>query len=244
MTEALSPHPPLKDYYGEPAGREQFVRELFDHTAHWYDDINDMLSFGSGGRYRREALVRAGLKSGMRLLDMATGTGVVAREALKITPHVIGADASIGMLHAGRSRQLMPIMESVGEHIAARDGSFDMIVTGYALRHFADLHGVFSEYRRILRPGGRVLILELTPPRSRAAYVALRFYMNRLVPLLARLRSGDREAATLMHYYWDTIDTCVPPDRILDALRSAGFTDVARFVAFGMCSEYTGTKEG
>lgn len=242
MTETLSPHPPLGDYYGEPAERERFVRNLFDRTAHWYDDINDMLSFGSGGRYRRDALARNGLTSGMRLLDVATGTGVVAREALTITPHVIGADASIGMLLAGRSRQHMPIVQSVGERIAVRDASFDMIVTGYALRHFADLHTVFTEYRRILRPGGRVLILELTPPRSRVSYAALHVYMNRLVPFLARLRSGDREVATLMHYYWDTIAACVPPEKILDALRLAGLHDVKRHVAYGIFSEYCGVR--
>lgn len=240
MTESLSPHPPLRDYYAEPGQREPFVRDIFDRTAQWYDAINDMLSFGAGGRYRRMALERAGLTKGMRLLDLATGTGVVAREALKLTPHVVGADASLGMLLAGRTRQRMPIMQSVGERIAARDASFDMVVTGYALRHFADLNALFAEYRRVLRPGGSVLILELTRPTSRVAFAALRVYMNRIVPFLARLRSGDRDTATLMHYYWDTIAACVPPEQILDALRRAGFAEVDRRVEMGIFSEYVG----
>ncbi len=87
-----------------------------------------------------------------------------------------------------------------------------------------------------------MLILELTPPRSRIAYAALRLYMNRIVPLLARLRSCDREAATLMHYYWDTIAACVPPEKILDALRLAGFHDVKRHVEYGIFSEYYGVR--
>jgi demethylmenaquinone methyltransferase/2-methoxy-6-polyprenyl-1,4-benzoquinol methylase len=242
MTDQLSPHPPLSQYYGEPAQRERFVRAIFDETAEWYDDIDGMLSLGSGDRYRRDALLRGGLAAGMRLLDVATGTGVVARAAATITEHVAGMDASIGMLLAGRVRQHLPMLQGVGERLPLRDASFDMLTTGYALRHFADLRAVFSEYHRVLRPGGRVLILEITPPRSRLGYALLRFHLNAIVPLLARLRSRSRKAAKLMHYYWDTTAACVPPESILDALSQAGFDEAGRHVELGVMSEYTATK--
>lgn len=242
MPEPLPPHPPLSQYYGDAARREEFVRNIFDDTAEWYDSIIAMLSFGSGNLYRRQALERAGLKSGMRLLDLATGTGVVARAASKITNRIVTADASIGMLLAGRGRTKLPAIEAKGERLPFADRSFEMLSIGYALRHFADLNAVFREYRRVLAPGGKILILEITPPRSRLGFAVLRFHLNRIVPLLARLRSRSREAEKLMHYYWDTIEKCVPPETILAALRDAGFEDVGRHVELGTFSEYTGVR--
>src|SRR6185436_10603135 len=97
----IEPHPPLSKYYGDPAHRQEYVREIFDETAPWYDWAVRFMSFGSGSWYRREALKRIGLKPGMRLLDLATGTGVVARAAAEITRDIVGVDASIGMLASG-----------------------------------------------------------------------------------------------------------------------------------------------
>jgi demethylmenaquinone methyltransferase/2-methoxy-6-polyprenyl-1,4-benzoquinol methylase len=242
MADPIRPHPVLPEYYGEASQREQFVRRIFDETAEWYDDIIAMLSFGSGNAYRRMALQRAGLTSGMRLLDLATGTGVVARAAAAITNDITGSDASIGMLTAGRRKHHVPLVQNVGERLPFRDASFDMITIGFALRHFSDLHTLFDELRRVLRPNGRVLILEITPPRSRLAFAMLRFHLNRIVPLLARLRSRSAEAGKLMHYYWDTIEKCVPPETILAALRDSGFDDVRRHVEIGTFSEYVGRR--
>lgn len=240
MPAPLSPHPPLPKYYGAPSNREQFVRNIFDDTAEWYDDILTILSFGSHNRYRREALARAGLTSGTRLLDLATGTGVVARAAADVTDRIVTADASIGMLRAGKHG--LPAVQAKAERLPFPDASFGMLTIGYALRHFTDLASGFEEYHRVLEPGGRILILEITPPRSRIGYLALRFHMNRVVPLIAGLRSRNRDVVKLMHYYWDTIDTCVPPETILGALKAAGFRDVRRYVELGVFSEYTGTR--
>lgn len=242
MTDTLPPHPVLEEYYGEASQRERFVRTIFDETAEWYDDIIGMLSFGSGGRYRREALARGGLTAGTRLLDLATGTGVVARAATELTDSIVGSDASIGMLRAGRPKHRLPLVQNVGERLPFRDRSFDMVTIGFALRHFADLHILFAELFRVLSPGGRVLILEITPPRSRAGSALLRFHLNRVVPTLARLRSRNAEAEKLMHYYWDTIRACVPPQTILDALGEAGFENPKRHVELGTFSEYTATR--
>lgn len=242
MSRPLPPHPPLEKYYGEAEKRERFVREIFDETAEWYDSIIGMLSFGSGNLYRKMALERAGLKRGMRLLDLATGTGVVARAAAATTDHIVTADASIGMLLAGRGKTALPAVQAKAEHLPFRSAGFEMLSIGFALRHFADLQAVFSEFHRVLRPGSKVLILEITRPQSRFALAMLRFHLNRVVPAFARLRSGNRDAEKLMHYFWDTIDACVPPDAILAALRSAGFEEVSRHVELGVFSEYTGVK--
>src|SRR5437588_553864 len=129
------------------------------------------------------------------------------------------------MLRAGKSN--VPRLQAKGESLPIRSASFDFLTIGYALRHFADLRALFVECNRVMRPGGAILILEITPPRSRVGYAALRFHLNRIVPMLARLRSGSAAAKTLMHYYWDTIDACVPPETILAALRDVDVIDAA-----------------
>jgi demethylmenaquinone methyltransferase/2-methoxy-6-polyprenyl-1,4-benzoquinol methylase len=242
---AVVPHPPLPDYYAIPEEREHFVRDLFDDTAPWYDWCVAFLSFGSGGRYRRDALARAGLTQGQRLLDIATGTGVVARAAMTITGNandIIGLDPSIGMLLAGREKAHFPLVEAGSEHLPFRDASFDMITVGFALRHFADLDAVFRDCRRVLRPGGRILIMEITAPSSRAARTFLGAYMGGIVPALATLITRRRNVGRMLAYYWATTRDCVRPQVILDALRGAGFEDVQRNVELGMFSEYFATR--
>lgn len=239
----IEPHPPLPLYYDKAAGRVPFVRRIFDDTAPWYEAIESVLSFRSGNYYRRKALVRSGLSAGMQMLDVATGTGVVARAAGPIldTGRVIGLDQSIGMLLAGREKARMPITQSGGEQLPFRSDRFDFLTIGFALRHFADLRATFSEARRVLKPGGRILILEVTPPRSRVGRSMLAFYMNRIVPAVAGAVTGRRDARTLMHYYWDTVAMCVPPETILSALAEAGFQSPKRYVELAIFSEYTAT---
>src|SRR5690242_19176453 len=147
MSQTLPPHPPLSQYYGRAEQRETFVRNIFDDTAEWYDAIIGMLSFGSGNRYRFQALERAGIHAQTHLLDCATGTGVVARAALRVTKNVIGLDPSIGMLMAGRRVARFDQVQAKAEALPFADGTFDLLTVGYALRHFADLRATFAEYR-------------------------------------------------------------------------------------------------
>src|SRR6185369_7909807 len=242
MAEALPPHPPLQQYYAQPESREQFVRQIFDETAEWYDTIIGMLSFGSGNRYRFQALERAGLNARTKVLDCATGTGVVARAALRVTKNVIGLDPSIGMLVAGRRVAKFTQVQARAESLPFADGTFDLLTVGYAMRHFADLRATFAEYRRVLRPGGKVLIMEITPPPSKAGRAMLSFYLVRVIPFLTRLRTRNADAAKLMRYFWDTIDACVPPESILAALRDAGFAEAKRHIELGVFSEYTAVR--
>jgi len=240
--EVLPPHPPLPQYYPTADRREEFVRQIFDETAEWYDAIIGMLSFGSGNWYRLQALERAGLKAGTKLLDCATGTGVVARAALRVTNNVIGLDPSIGMLVAGRHVSKFDQVQARAESLPFADDSFDLLTVGYALRHFADLRATFAEYRRVLRPGGKVLIMEITPPRTKLGRSLLAFYLGRVIPFLTRLRTRNADVAKLFRYFWDTIDACVPPESILAALRDAGFENPGRHVELGVFSEYSGMK--
>lgn len=244
---ALPPHPTLREYYGRDADRPRFVRRLFDAAARDYDAIEGGMALGTGRWYRREALRRAGLVPGMRVLDVAIGTGLLAREASRLTGdplRVTGLDPSAGML-AEACRQLgVRGVLGVGEQLPVRTASVDFVSLGYALRHLTDLTVTFREFFRVLRPGGTVCVLELTKPASRVGFAALRIYMRRIVPMLTRLRTRNVEAELLMRYFWDTIESCVPPARILAALDDAGFEDVRRALAIGLFSEYTGRKPG
>jgi demethylmenaquinone methyltransferase/2-methoxy-6-polyprenyl-1,4-benzoquinol methylase len=242
----VAPHPPLEKYYpGEPQ-RRGFVTSLFDRTARHYDWINGVMSLGSGVRYRREALRRAGLTAGNRVLDVAIGTGLVARAALDILgdgARVTGVDLSMGML--GEARKSLPItlVQGVAERLPLTDGCADFVTMGYALRHVTDLESAFREYLRVLKPGGSLLILELTRPAAdSAAYRLARFYLHTLVPLLARLGPGGSDARMLMEYFWDTVDDCVPPATILAALAGSGFASPSQGVVHRVFSEYVATK--
>jgi demethylmenaquinone methyltransferase/2-methoxy-6-polyprenyl-1,4-benzoquinol methylase len=241
----LAPHPPLTRYYADEAEHRRRMRTWFDEAAPDYNWINQAMSFGSGNFYRREALLRAGLTSGMSLLDTGSGTGIVAVQGQQIVGSkgmVVGLDPSTGMLREAGRRGVRRRVRAVAETLPFPDQKFDVLSMGYALRHVPDLRTTFQEYRRVLKPGGKVLLLEITPPRSRLATVFLKLYMGRILPVLARFGRGGRTTQTLMEYYWETIESCVPPDVILGALKDAGFSQVERRVEIGMMSEYTAVR--
>ena len=111
---------------------------------------------------------------------------------------------------------------------------------GYALRHVADLDVAFRECRRVLKPGGRLLVLEIFRPTSPMGRSLLRVYLSKVLPPLMRLSTGSAQAALLMRYHWDTIAECVPPETIVHVLRTSGFVDVEHRVRGGSLSEYIG----
>ena len=242
-----APHPPLERYYPGERERRDFVTGIFDRTASGYDWINRVMSLGSGVRYRRDALRRAGLTSdGARVLDVAVGTGLVARAALDIVGRrgrVTGVDPSTGMLAEARARLPVALVQGVAERLPFADGCADFVTMGYALRHVADLESTFREYLRVLKPGGVLLVLELTPPAAGTlAYRLTRLYLRGVVPFLARLGPGGGDAGTLMEYFWDTVERCVPPTTILEAMAESGFDAPRRRIVYRIFSEYVATK--
>src|SRR5437660_5912088 len=240
-----APHPVLKKYYESEDARHGFVTALFDGTARHYDWVCGVGSLGSGQFHRRWVLRHYGFVGGMRLLDVATGTGLVARAAVRILGEdgaVIGLDPSEGMLREARKSLSVPLVQGRVEELPFGDDRFDFLTMGYALRHVADLGVAFGECRRVLKPGGRLLLLEISRPSSAVGCWLIRVYIQKVLPLVMRLSTGSGQPELLMKYYWDTIAECVPPDTILEVLRRSGFAGVERRVRGGLLSEYVGLK--
>lgn len=241
----LAPHPPIAGAYAAPEQKRQFVNAIFDATAQDYDRVERWLSLGSGAWYRGQALSRAGLKPGMSIADVAVGTGLVAGAALKIIGpegRIVGIDPSPEMMRHAKERLGIETVSGRAESLPLESASFDFLSMGYALRHVEDLNSAFSEFRRVLKPGGRLCILEITRPRSAVGRAFLRLYLgtlSRTIGLFGKLAPRTPE---LWAYYWETIDKCLPPQSVMDALTASGFTDVKRNVVGGIFSEYTATR--
>lgn len=243
----VAPHAPLTDYYGEERNRDRYVVGLFDRTARHYNTVEAL--FGNGGLwYRRFSLRRAGLRPGMKVLDVAMGTAAVARGAARIvgpTGRVVGVDPSRGMLAEAGKVFHGPRVRGVGQALPVADDTFDFVTMGIALRHVSDLRAAFGEYLRVLRPGGRLWILEGHVPRSRLGHRLTRFAWAKVIPGLTLLATRDREAKVLMDYYWDTVEQAAPPETIVRVLGEVGFAEPrCKVVVPGAFCEYHARKPG
>jgi demethylmenaquinone methyltransferase/2-methoxy-6-polyprenyl-1,4-benzoquinol methylase len=240
-----APHPPLREYYTLEAERRGWVRQIFDRTAGDYDRIERVMALGSGSWYRRRALRRAGLQAGMRVLDIGVGTGLLAKQAallVGISGQVTGVDPSTGMIKSAKVPVSVDLVIGTAEAIPAAAESADFLCMGYALRHIADMSVALKEFMRVLKPGGRICLLEITRPDGRMPRAVLKAYMRGVVPFLAGILGENSDSPKLMRYYWDTIDACAAPGEILEAIRDSGFVDEYRHVKMGIFSEYCARK--
>lgn len=242
---ALKADPRLDAYFSDEAERRRVTREMFDNAAAGYDEAERWTGLGTGPWYRREVLRRSGLQAGMQVLDVAAGTGLVtvaAHELAGPQGRVIALDPSPGMLAELKKKLPVDTIEGYAEDIPLPDASVDFISMGYALRHVGDLDRAFSEYFRVLRPGGQVCLMEISRPASRIGQSLLSGYIRGVVPLLSRLAGGRADVGRLWEYYGDTIDAALEPEPIMSALQTAGFSDVRCPVTFGIFREYLARK--
>ena len=239
------PHPVIKSRFQAEEQKPDFVNQLFDHGARYYDGIVSWGFLGSGSGYRRWVLRRHGLRAGQRLPDVGCGTGLVALEAARLlgtAENITCVDPSAGMLSVAKRKLNARFIQGRAEEIPLADGSFDFLTMGYALRHVTSLDQAFREYHRVLASGGKVVLLEITKPSNRVGAAVLKGYFTGPYAWLTRLFTGSEAARDLVKYYWETIEACVPPELILQSLSRAGFREVKRDSRFGMLSEYSAVK--
>ena len=234
--------------YGEGSKQEQ-IRRMFDKIAPSYDRLNHALSLGIDRRWRRTAVDALGIHQPQQILDIATGTGDFALLlAKRIKPqHIVGADISEGMMAVGREKVKEEGLQNVISfqyedcmQLSFPDGSFDAVTSSYGVRNFQNLDKGLQEMQRVLRPGGHLLIVELTPPPSFPMKQLFWLYAHVVMPLLGRLISHDDSAYT---YLPASMEAFPQPEQMEGILRKAGFTEVQwRRFTYGISTMYLATK--
>ena len=222
---------------------------MFDKIAPSYDRLNHALSLGIDRRWRRTAVDALGIHQPQQILDIATGTGDFALLlAKRIKPqHIVGADISEGMMAVGREKVKEEGLQNVISfqyedcmQLTFPDGSFDAVTSSYGVRNFQNLDKGLQEMQRVLRPGGHLLIVELTPPPSFPMKQLFWLYAHVVMPLLGRLISHDDSAYT---YLPASMEAFPQPEQMEGILRKAGFTEVQwRRFTFGISTMYLVTK--
>lgn len=235
--------------YGEGEAKGKQVERMFDSIAHSYDLLNHALSLGIDRRWRRAAIDSLRPYAPKRMLDVATGTGDFALlAARRLSPDsLLGIDLSEGMLAVGRDKVEKAGMSGIIRFrkedcmsLSLEDDSFDALTVAYGIRNFEDLDRGLREMRRVLRPGGRLVIIELTAPRRFPMRQLFRFYSHVMMPALGRLVSRDRNAYT---YLPATMEVFPQGEQMTEILSRAGFRDVHfRRFTFGLSTLYTAAK--
>lgn len=209
-----------------PEGDEKVaaVRRMFDAIAPRYDLVNRLMTFGLDVRWRRLAVRELGLSSGSVVLDLACGTGDLCRvlDGQGIEP--IGVDLSFGMLAAARTDA--PLLQGDAIRLPFPDASVDGVTCGFALRNLVDLGAFFDELARVVRPGGRIALLEVAEPPNPILRWGHSVYFGKVVPLIGGLLS-NRSA---YQYLPKSVAYLPPPADMVAMLRRSGFVEVERIL--------------
>jgi len=229
-------------------GRERaaFVRGMFDRIARRYDLMNRLMTFGRDKAWRRYAVQQAAVPANGRLLDIATGTGDIAFEALRQSGgqvQVIGADFATQMMRVGQQRpggQWVLWCSADTLALPCADATFDAVTSGYLLRNVIDVEGALKEQIRVLKAGGRLVALDTTPPPPGLLRPFILLYLRSVIPLLGKLIAGDTAAYT---YLPESTQAFKTAEELASIMRDVGLREVRfRRFMFGTMAVHVGIK--
>lgn len=228
-----SKKPTVKPYRDEGSKKEQ-VAQMFDNIAGRYDFLNHFFSLGIDVLWRRKAIRLLRPSQPKKILDIATGTGDFAFEALSLKPEqVVGVDISAGMIAVGQEKvkkrkrsDLIELKIGDSEQLEFPDQSFDAITVGFGVRNFENLEKGLSEMVRVLKPRGQAAILEFSKPRAFPIKQVYFFYFKHLMPLIGRIVSKDDSAYTYL------------PQSVMAFPEGQAFVDIALQSGFSKCKRH------
>ena len=228
--------------------KKQQVEQMFDSIAPKYDFLNHFLSAGIDNLWRKRAINTLLTKKPRYILDMATGTGDLAFEALKrLNPDkIVGLDISEGMLSYARKKAKHRGIEKISfergdsENINYSENTFDAVTVAFGVRNFENLNMGLNELQRVLKPGGSVVVLEFSKPQNFPVKEIYNFYFAKILPLWGKIISKDNQAYT---YLPESVMAFPEGRDFLQRLEQAGFKETkAKKLTFGICSLYTAIK--
>jgi demethylmenaquinone methyltransferase / 2-methoxy-6-polyprenyl-1,4-benzoquinol methylase len=228
--------------------KNQYVRRMFNNISRRYDFLNHFLSAGIDRRWRRRAIEISRLGAGNSFLDVACGTGDLSVEAAGLNPdRIVGIDFAEKMLQGFRVKKSrlgldarVEIVQASAEELPFPDGTFDVTAVAFGARNFGDLRKGLVEMRRVLKTGGRIVVLEFSKPKVFPVKQIYFFYFRRILPLLGRIISGDKGAYM---YLPDSVSAFPDGADFVEVMRSSEFRDVSSTtLTFGIATAYCGTK--
>lgn len=221
---------------------------MFTQIAPRYDLMNRLMTAGQDVSWRKEVIRRAALPPHGRLLDLGAGTGDLAREALARTPtaRALAADFTLEMMRVGRriSQDSQHIIWCAADalHLPFPDESFEAVVSGFLMRNVTDVQIALLEQLRVLRPGGRIVALDTTPPPGNLIAPLIRFHMHTVIPTLGRWIAGQQGAYT---YLPQTTEGFLHPEQLAARMLTAGFEQVGfERLMFGTIAIHWGRRPG
>ena len=235
--------------YKEKAGsKKEQVAEMFNNISGKYDFLNHFLSMGIDILWRKKAIKMLQKDQPKMILDVATGTGDFAIEALKLNPDkVIGVDISAGMLEHGKKKMKargyedkIELQMGDSEQLLFEDNKFDAVIVAFGVRNFQDLEKGLTDMKRVLKPGGKVMILEFSKPTVFPFKQLYSFYFKAILPIIGKLVSKDNAAYT---YLPESVNEFPYGTKFLNVLETVGFKqNQCKALTFGISSIYTGIK--
>ncbi|WP_162419471.1 bifunctional demethylmenaquinone methyltransferase/2-methoxy-6-polyprenyl-1,4-benzoquinol methylase UbiE [Cyclobacterium roseum] len=235
-------------YKDKKEGKKQQVASMFDNISKKYDLLNHLLSLGIDIIWRKKAIKMLQKDQPKLILDIATGTGDFAIEALALKPKkVIGVDISEGMLQEGRKKMKQKKLEHLielqlgdSEKLLFEENKFDAVIVSFGVRNFENLEKGLADMYRVLKPGGKTVILEFSKPKKFPMKQGYSFYFKYILPQIGRMISKDHSAYT---YLPESVKAFPDGRDFLGILEKVGFKQTqCKTLTFGISSIYTGIK--